>query len=257
MKTVVITPSTSGLPPDWSIDRFREALQRAADSWSFPSVRCGVKLVVGQPQAEWRAVRDGTNLVAFRSKDWCHNERCGPTSTFPLRAMGMTTPYPGGAGLPEEADVELNAVTFRLAGNGDVGKQLHAQWSTPIEPVLVHELGHVLGLPDVCGGERRASGRAVTSACSAQDRQRVMFAANLNAHPAHADVAELCRLYPADGSGAIEVAEATPASGHGVPSGFYAAGSAHALIPLAIVALAIVVARRMRRVVRFFRRPSS
>lgn len=244
-KTVVITPSTADLPDGWSVGRFREALQRAADAWNDASVACGLKLVVGEPRSEWRAARDGTNLVAFRSRTWCHNERCGPMSTYPRRAMAMTTPYPGGAERPDEADVELNAVSFRLTAGDDVGAPPTEKWSAPIAPVLVHEIGHVLGLADVCGGERRASGRPVTSRCSVEDRQRVMFAANASERPAPADVAELCRLFPPAGAPIIESAPADPAPVPGSGVG------ASLLLALLAIGLVLVAGRRVRRALRW------
>src|SRR5690242_1966639 len=103
--TVVITPSSVELPSGWTAERFREALERAAEAWSHPNVPCGVKLVVTEPRAEWRAARDGTNLVTFRGSSWCHNGRCGPGTTFPLRSTAMTTPYIDGTPRPSEADV--------------------------------------------------------------------------------------------------------------------------------------------------------
>jgi hypothetical protein len=247
LKTVVITPSTCDLPPGWSIDRFREALQRAADAWSFPNVPCATKLVVGEPQAEWRATRDGKNLVAFRGKSWCHNERCGPSSTFPLRAMAMTSTYPSETSRPpEEADVELNAVSFQLTPGAGGSSPASPQWSVPLEPVLVHEIGHVLGLPDVCGAHRRASGRPVITACPAEDRQRVMFAANLNTRPTPADVAELCRLYPTvDTATTAHESTTTAPTGHDWGGGAWA--GAQLLLSLGIVALAVGMGRRVRR----------
>src|SRR6266498_2240195 len=239
LTTVVITPSTNDLPPGWTIDRFREVLQRAADAWSVPKVPCSRKLVVGQPTSEWRATRDGTNLVAFRGKAWCHNERCGPTSTFPLRAMAMTNTYPEGTSAPpEEADVELNAAGFRVASEPGLAKP---RWSVPLEPVLVHELGHVLGLHDVCRAERSASGRPTTSSCRAEDRQSVMFASGLNTRPSTADVAELCRLYPAASTDAVASTEAAPNSIHDLERVQGVSGGLAAVISLVIVALSVMV----------------
>jgi hypothetical protein len=55
--------------------------------------------------------------------------------------------------------------------------------------VLAHEIGHVLGLPDVCGELRTASGEPETSARSPDDRQRMMFAASAHDALTPADVA--------------------------------------------------------------------
>jgi hypothetical protein len=115
---------------------------------------------------------------------------------------------------PAEADIELNGVAYRFTGRpgGDVdaGARL---WPVPMTSVLVHEIGHVLGLADVCGSERRASGQPITDACSATDRARVMFAASVADTPTAADVAELCALYrPEAASGSRTVASTGCAS---------------------------------------------
>jgi len=244
-KTVVITPSTIELPSGWSVDRFREALQGAADVWNVSGARCGVRVAVGEAKPEWRAAPDGTNLVIFRSRNWCHNGRCGGMSTFPLRSMAMTTPYPADGERPDEADVELNAATFRFTGDEASGIPANPKWAVPIEPVLVHELGHVLGLPDVCGDDRRASGQPVTSTCKAEDRKRVMFAAGLNQRPAPGDLADLCRLYPAEGTEAVAALPGTPRAIAGGGVGF------DLLLSLVVIGLALTVGRQVRAALRF------
>jgi hypothetical protein len=86
--------------------------------------------------------------VIFRANRWCHNERCGKDSTFPIRVAAMTTVFPRGAGpgLVKEADIELNGVHFDWSTGA--GTRPVAELAT----VLVHELGHALGLPDACSG---------------------------------------------------------------------------------------------------------
>ncbi len=87
---------------------------------------------------------DGVNLIIFRAESWCHNERCGGAGTFPLRAAAMTTTFPKGArGVDvREADVEINAVNGAWLARDD-----------PSQPnlgsVLLHEIGHILGFPDL------------------------------------------------------------------------------------------------------------
>jgi hypothetical protein len=198
VRTVVLTPSTSDLPAGWSAEDFRGVIQRAVDLWSYPKIPCGIRVVVDDPRPEWRAVQDGTNLIAVRGHSWCHNGRCGATSTYPLRAMGMTTTYPVGATgrAVTEADIEINGVFFQLADPTHPADPTSPRRPVPLESVLIHEIGHVLGMADVCGETRTESGRPITSTCSAADRQRAMFASGLHDAPAPADVAALCAIYP-------------------------------------------------------------
>jgi hypothetical protein len=223
MKTLVLTPSASELPPGWSAAEFREAIQRAADLWSYPNVPCSLKVTVAEPQREWRASQDGTNLIAVRGHTWCHNDRCGAQSTFPLRATAMTTTYPEGTvgRAVVEADVEINGSAFRFTGPGHDPPPAGRGWAVPLQPVLLHEIGHVLGLGDVCGATRMQSGRPLTSTCSSDDLQRVMFASGRQESLSPGDVAELCRIYPPEGGVAVQASSGGSPhnlTGHHAPS---------------------------------------
>ncbi len=143
---VVITPSTF-LPPSSPLSsaELRAAIDDMGRAWSYPTLSCtSLDIVSAAPAARRLVAHDGVNLVVFRASAWCHNERCGGKATFPLRAAAMTTVFPGGAlGVDvREGDIEINAT--------------HPAWLTndrPDQPnlrsVLLHELGHVLGFPDL------------------------------------------------------------------------------------------------------------
>jgi hypothetical protein len=197
-RSIILTPSTVGLPRDWPRSAWRKALQEAADAWSYPAVACtSVQIKVADPAPRRIAEQDGTNLVVLRNMSWCHNERCDPGRTFPWRAMGMTTTYPpdAKAGAIVEADIELNAVAFRFSheplpplGTGKHGVRLKA--------VLVHELGHLLGLEDACVDHYRPSGSPAVGDCPAEELHRAMFAPALLDRPAPPDMQQLCQLHP-------------------------------------------------------------
>ncbi len=248
MKTVALTPSTHDLPPGWSAGQFRDVVQRAADKWSFPNVPCGVKVTVAEASPVWRATEDGANLIVFRGRTWCHNERCGSQSTFPLRATGMTTTHPRGAigRAVVEADVEINGTAFTYSGSGvSVPEPTVGKWTAPLDSVLVHEIGHVLGLPDACGTGRRPSGRPITSDCGPDDRLRVMFPIGLRDSLGPKDVAELCLLYPPEGKAAVQIA--TQPIRHGCACEWGAAGNAaSAWLPLVIAIVATFLSPRTK-----------
>lgn len=203
LHTVTLVPSQVGLPPGLSFDAFRDELNRAALQWSYPAVPCAVAVTVAERGAQWTAVQDGVNLVSVRSQTWCHNNRCSHSSTFPLRATGMTTVYPIGATGRDvqEADVELNGVFFELLADAGPSKaqtegMKGAKRQASLRVALLHELGHVLGLPDACGQGRTRSGRPVAGDCQRSDRQRVMYPFPAATRLSPDDVAALCAIYP-------------------------------------------------------------
>jgi hypothetical protein len=192
VRRIVLTPGDRDLPEGMSASAFHEALADAASAWS--ATPCGVTISVGEPASRWSATEDGLSLVAFRAREWCHNERCGPTSTFHPRALAMTTKYPKGASGAElrEADIELRASAFRSSSSS----AQTAGRAPSLKTVLVHEIGHVLGIKDACVDGHRISGEPVIGDCSPEARDSVMFAPSRLDAPSESDIATLCSLYP-------------------------------------------------------------
>jgi hypothetical protein len=170
------------MPTGLAPTAFLEALGNAASRWSYPAVSC-TSLRVDVSSASTRRVvaEDGINSIVFRTGTWCHNERCGSTSTFPIRAAAMTTTYPPRSKSREvrEADVEINAVHFDWGAGAN-------RRTAPLEAVLTHEIGHALGFSDVCGD----------GSCPDDEATSVMRSGRSDASLNGWDVERLCAAYP-------------------------------------------------------------
>ncbi len=236
MKTphvIFLTPSSRGLPEGLSPGQWRQLVKDAAGVWSHPKIACtSVRLEVSEPKLLSLAAQDGTNLVVFRNRTWCHNERCGRLDSFPLQAAAMTTVYPEGArgAAVVEGDIEVNGVSASYEEVPSVGSRAHA---VSLKSVLIHEIGHILGLPDACGVTRRPSGTPKLLDCSTDDTQRVMFPLSGVPAPTRGDIELLCRERPS-------------ASGAGC-SFCYGGASADSFLGLAILVGVIGLRRRTRR----------
>jgi hypothetical protein len=202
-----LTPSGHGLPEGWSPELFRVELEQAAATFSHPAVPCAsLQVSVAPPAPRWLAAEDGVNLVAFRSQTWCHNGRCGHLDTFPLSAMAMTETHPSSARGAEirEGDIELNAVRFRFVATQ--AKAAPDELVIPLRAVLLHEVGHIVGLPDRCVREGSHGSHAAVperGACGPGEAESVMFAPALNLALSELDVAALCAQHPRAGTAGL------------------------------------------------------
>lgn len=175
MRTIVITPSQFGLTASEQQATWFALVARSADNWN-RALRhcCSIRLQVAPLAGRWIVAEDGVNLLTLHLSQWCHNERCGKTSTFPLAALGMTTIFPADAvgAHVREADVEINGTRLN-------SENASPDWTTSVpgvaevvslETVLTHELGHVLGLGDACGDHYGHSGKIERGACTNEQR---------------------------------------------------------------------------------------
>jgi hypothetical protein len=154
-------------------------------------------------------------MIVLRQGLWCHNEACSHTSTFPIDTLAMTTAYPEGAqgAQVREADVEVNPrmlhavepvffpkgttlMAHATASGVWVFGPPDTHYPVPLEAVLMHELGHVMGLGDVCVSDHRASGVPVLGDCSTEQRESLMFPDAHQMRPTAADLEQLAQLYP-------------------------------------------------------------
>jgi len=152
-RELALTLSATHASRDLSTDAVMDALRRAAARWTTDVGCTGVTFRVLSPSpAADRARRDGVNAVLFHEQAWCRDGVRTRFSCYDREEQAMTTTYldrsaPGGEVLIAEADVEINAVDYRWttaeAAPGAAGAE-------PLEDLLVHELGHVLGLAHAC-----------------------------------------------------------------------------------------------------------
>ena len=214
MREIAVTPSLHGLTGSIPARDWQAIVAAAAAHWNDALESCcNVRLTVVAAQNRWVAAEDSVNLIVLRQGLWCHNEQCGHTSTFPPNALAMTTVYPEGAKGADlrEADVEISAKMLHAVPPDKLPKDLASQalitasgvwiiappnsdYPVLLESVLVHEVGHVLGLSDSCASGHESGGPP--RGCSADQIDRVMAPDAHQLRPTAADVAELQRFYP-------------------------------------------------------------
>jgi hypothetical protein len=124
------------------------ALGRAAGVWNDALRDCGApRLSIAEAPLEGgRAVQDARSLVSVRDGSWCPEHARDLDECHDPQLAAITHLYPrtvpGGArdGEVAEADVVINGAHFRWSARGDPPS------TSSLEALLVHELGHVLGL---------------------------------------------------------------------------------------------------------------
>lgn len=211
--------------------RLRDATRGAARRWAAAT---GVTIEVADAtDVRPRASEDGINRVLLRSRRWCPDDSSLPCHDPTRSALTQlyTRPRAGSAGGSEiiEADIEINAV--------------HFDWrSLPVhslDAVLLHELGHVLGLDHTCRAStlstRLDNGGAALPVCrelAASARQGVMY-------PDPLEPGTLRLQLSSD-----ELAAAADLYGGGVPWSRWITTVALALLLAALLAVGKLAARR-------------
>lgn len=142
---VVTPPERSGI----GAGVLTSALQQGIDAWNEALRGCKAPtLKLGRIWPAGAAREDGRNVVVINGAYWCPEDRAAVLGCYDKTVQATThlraRDDPGHEGELREADIEINAIAFRWSLRGDV-KGIES-----LRAVLVHELGHVLGLEDIC-----------------------------------------------------------------------------------------------------------
>jgi hypothetical protein len=204
-REIVLTPSpeTRGGKPPAQLGR---ALASAAMRWNRALDGCGApRLLANREVLKGPLIQDDlVNAVLLHEKRWCPPASVQHEDCHPADLTGRTHLYPRLAphaaddGELAGADIEINGVGQPWAG---VSPTPEAELR--LEAILVHELGHVLGLDHPCGTNLAWSraGKDLKPCGTPAMQDQVMhpsWAATIRGTdmaPSKAEVAAVCAVY--------------------------------------------------------------
>jgi hypothetical protein len=162
--TLTLTLARTAPSQDLSESEVRRAVAAALAVWDHRNNPCSrVELRLAEGTTDNEVVEDGVSSISFREERWSRNGVADVVGRHPANMVALTSlyakPRPGRPKVAEigEADIELNAVDFTFSTNGKFSHG--ASRTRDLQTVLVHEIGHILGLGHNCAmaeSERRS-----------------------------------------------------------------------------------------------------
>ena len=202
---------SEALLKDLPIDQTRAAIRQAMAAWSYPTVPCtalqlDLTLGFGSPP---KVAPDLLSYIIFREDNWCDGATCHDASQLALTTVfAKSRPGQPDDGEIIDVDLEINAFDHRWTNIPDSGVN-PVPGARDLANLLTHELGHFLGLSEVCGvtaggmPARDHLGNPVPdcSSASAEQRAATMFPDSptddiSKRTLADDDVMGVCAIYP-------------------------------------------------------------
>ena len=213
----VFVTSTLGRPVRWVLPdivlrpnadsdaEFSDMLQAivvaSATTWNGALAGCRAPRlrVLAAPHRSLLPLRDGCSTVLVRRNKWCSDSVRDQDDCYDKDRAAFTSLYPNdpdGSRYADvrEADIEVNGVNYAWSPEGA------KPGTSSLHAIVVHELGHVLGLDHPCEVSPQRAG-AKPRCGSSKWRASIMYPLPLEVgripvlEPAHTEREALCAFY--------------------------------------------------------------